>query len=314
MNWIELKGLHELYTNGSVRKNITLSKSAEIKFLINSLHILHETSKNLCVDDGYNAIYEQKYLPLFNKYFIFLERKELLKPQIRFDIGDIEVLFTIDAGLESGNLQYLKEQIISSNESLRGVSLMFFRNEKYLIGKDALTAALKKVLGVTEFANEKDKQYIYKLECHQPKVIVLCENLDFLTKPEKPRKHGIELWYAGGKNIAKLDFADTRGLPVYYSCDWDYDGLLIYTWVKEKIPSVKLLFPSGQGKSIVKTEHQSLWSRSSQEEELSGLPKEIFTAKEKELIRQLMSRNEWIVEEGNDLISMLAFENFDFTY
>ncbi|MDX8554440.1 hypothetical protein MK851_12510 [Tenacibaculum sp. 1B UA] len=37
----------------------------------------------------------------------------------------------------------------------------------------------------------------------------------------------MELWYAGGKNVKKMDYGDTRGLPVYYSCDWDYDGLFI---------------------------------------------------------------------------------------
>jgi hypothetical protein len=151
----------------------------------------------------------------------------------------------IDELKKEGNLDELRQQIIASNETLRGVSLMFFKNEKYLDNKDSLIKALKTVLEVELFANEKDQQYIYKLECHNPKLIVLCENLDFLKKPVKPREYGIELWYAGGKNVEKLKYADTRGLPIFYSCDWDYDGLfIIYPLVKEKIPSINLLTPN----------------------------------------------------------------------
>lgn len=124
-------------------------------------------------------------------------------------------------------LEELRTQIIAADTSLRNISLMFFKNDKYLENKESLVEALKQILEVKEFSDEKDQQYIYKLECHDPVAIVLFENLDFLTKPNKPRKHGIELWYVGGKNVGKLDYSQTRGLPIYYSCDWYYDGLFI---------------------------------------------------------------------------------------
>lgn len=178
---------------------------------------------------------------------------------------------------------------------------MFFKNEKYLDNKDSLIKALKTVLEVEQFANEKDQQYIYKLECYNPKLIVLCENLDFLKKPVKPREYGIELWYAGGKNVEKLKYADTRGLPIFYSCDWDYDGLfVIYPLVKEKIPAIELLIPNGLPRSIKETEHDSKWSHKIPTME------HLFPSKgHLQIIADLIKEDQWIIEESNHLIEIL---------
>ena len=56
---------------------------------------------------------------------------------------------------------------------------MFFKNEKYLLGKEALINAVKLLLDIDELADDKDLQYKYVLECNSPKCIVLCENIDF---------------------------------------------------------------------------------------------------------------------------------------
>jgi hypothetical protein len=125
-----------------------------------------------------------------------------------------------------------------------------------------------------------------------------------LTKPNKPRKHHIELWYAGGKNVAKLQYSQTRDLPIYYSCDWDYDGLfIIYPLVKQKIPNIKLLMPNGSPKGIIETEHKSLWQNKTKRDELTN--SNIFTAQELALINPLIARDQWIIEESNDLLTML---------
>jgi hypothetical protein len=183
---------------------------------------------------------------------------------------------------------------------------MFFKNEKYLDGKDSLINAMKIVLQVSEFADDRDQQYKYVLDCDSPRCIVLCENIDFLKKPTLPRKHNIELWYAGGKNIAKLQYADTRGLPIFYSCDWDHDGLLIYTLVKHKLLDIELLLPTGPHKSISATEHDSHWKNKHQPESLSDLPKDLFDDPSKRLIVELISSDTWVIEESNDLLSMLS--------
>jgi hypothetical protein len=302
MNWIELKSLYSIYVNGSIKLNNTLSNSGEFNFLTNSLNVLDKTASAFSAQQGFNDLYREKYLEKFMLYNNFLEINNILKPQIRFNEADIIILMKIEEWKQQGTLNDLRNQIIASDESLRGVSLMFFKNEKYLDDKPSLTDALKKILEVESFSNEKGQQYIYKLECHKPVAIVLCENLDFLTKPNKPRQHGIELWYAGGKNISKLDFADTRGLPIYYSCDWDYDGLfVIYPLVRAKIPSIRLLTPTGSPKGIVETEHNSKWE--GKQLDINSI---LNDSKQKDLFNDLLKENQWIIEESNSLLVMLG--------
>jgi hypothetical protein len=210
----------------------------------------------------------------------------------------------IKADKDAGNLDQLCKQLAEADESVRGVSQMFFKNDKYLDNRSSVIDALKVILEVTHFSNEKDQQYMYRLECDDPQKIVLCENLDFLTKPNKPRKYHIELWYAGGKNVAKLQYAQTRDLPIYYSCDWDYDGLfIIYPLVKQKIPNIKLLQPNGLPKSIAETEHKSLWQNETKRNELASA--NIFNAQELMLIDALIAQDQWIIEESNNLLTML---------
>lgn len=301
MNWIELKALYYLYQNQEVKLNVTLSKSGEINYLINSLKVLDKSHDKISSLSRFYKIYEDNYLKKYILYEKFLSENQLLNPYTRFEENDIKILMNIKSLREDGSLDELREQIIASNESVRGVSLMFFKNEKYLDDRSSLVNALKKILDVSEFSNEKDQQYIYKLECHDPVAIVLCENLDYLTKPNKPRQNGIELWYAGGKNVSKLVYAQTRDLPIYYSCDWDYDGLfIIYPLVLEKIPLIKLLTPDGQPKGIDETEHKSKWLDNERNIDslLDNLQKGILT--------DLIKNNQWIIEESNSLMAMLG--------
>jgi hypothetical protein len=161
------------------------------------------------------------------------------------------------------------------------------------------------VLKVDSFADNRDFQYLYVLHCINPRAIVLCENLHFLKIPGKPRENQLELWYAGGKNIEKLKYADHRGLPIFYSCDWDYDGLDIFRMVKQRIRSIQLLDPNGPTRGIEESEHKSLWRKRDSPEALSGLDASLFNNQQKLLIKRLISNNEWIIEESNNLIHMI---------
>ncbi|MEI5985127.1 MULTISPECIES: hypothetical protein [Sphingobacterium] len=305
MNWIELRALNNLYINGEVKLNDTLAKSGEINYLINSLRILDRTHDKLFVLEGFAELYEKEYLEKFNRYEAFLLSNVLLKPQLRFEESDIQILIGIKEDMDNGNLEPLREQIIKNEATVRIVSLMFFKNEKYLLGKEALINAVKLLLDIDELADDKDLQYKYVLECKDTTCIVLCENIDFLKRPTLARANNIELWYAGGKNVNKLDFSDTRGLPIYYSCDWDYDGLfIIYPLVKEKIPNIQLLTPNGTPKDIVETEHNSKW------ENIKDRNIEyLLTANQSDIMKKLIEFNQWIIEESNDLLNMMKIEN-----
>jgi hypothetical protein len=301
MNWIELKALNYLYKNESVKLNETLTTSKEISYLINSLRAIEKDHKYLRALDRYASIYEKDYLAKYMKYENFLLENSLLKHQTKHEEADIKILMKIWDMSGDGTLKELRQQIIDEDISLRNISFMFFKNEKYLDNRSSLVDAIKQILDVEYFSNEKDQQYIIKLECHNPVGIVLCENLDFLTKPNKPRRHGIELWHVGGKNVGKLEYSQTRGLPIYYSCDWDYDGLfIIYPLVKEKIPTVQLLIPNGPAKGINETEHPSKWPLKLNFERL------LLDKQSIKMINELQQKDQWIIEESNDLLKMLS--------
>lgn len=305
MNWIALKALHDIYNYGKTLKKATLLEDATFQFLINGTSELKQTTKEILASVEFRAYYEQNHLANYHAYETFLTRNSLLRPQTRLEESDIRILIDIDERMRSGELLGIRDQIISAQESVRGVSRMFYKHEKYLEGKPSLVEATKQLLGIDELANDRDQQYKYVLECHNPKCIVLCENLDFLKRPARPRAHNIELWYAGGRNVAKLEFSGTNGLPIYYSCDWDYDGMDIFRLVKDLIPSIKLLFPTGQPKGIAATEHKSIWEFKNDPNRLSGLEKELFSQKEIALIQELIRTENWIIEESNDLIRMV---------
>lgn len=295
MNWIEFKALNNLYRNKEIKPGSTISQSGEFNYLINSIHVLDRSHDKVFVLDGFDRIYENDYQKRYDKYEAFLSENDLLKPQTRFEESDIEKLIDLKQGMESGEILSIRDEIRKNEETVRGVSLMFFKNEKYLIGKDSLINAVKQILEIDVLADEKDQQYKYVLECNDPKSIVLCENIDFLKRPSFPRANNIELWYAGGKNLSKLDFSDSRGIPIYYSGDWDYDGLcIIYPIVKEKIPTIQLLTPNGSPKGISETEHKSYWK------EFPNKLDSLLDDSQKTILKGLIEKDQWIIEESND--------------
>jgi len=305
MNWTALKALHEIYERGETNKKESLLRDNHILFLLHQTGELKEGVRMILKGDGFEDYYRNNHLQNYLRYYQFLESAGLMKPQLRFQEADIKVLIELQTGMMSGELVPIRDEIIQAEETIRGVSQMFFRNEKYLEKSDSLVSAVKGILGIAELANDKDQQYKYVLQSHEPAKIVLCENLDFLKRPSKPRKHNIELWYAGGKNIDKLNYIGEVTLPIFYSCDWDYDGLLIYQAVKQRIPTIRLLYPNGMRKSIVQTEHDSRWQSPSTPKLLSGLDRSLYSESEKILIVELITANEWIMEETNDLIWMI---------
>jgi len=305
MNWIVLTALNALYEKGEVPQKSTLNSNGEFIFLKNSLQLIEFKGKKIFAESGFKEHYIHFYKDAYQEYLKFLGDFNLVKPQTRYEESDIKILMDILRLRKDGTLDFLREQILKANESMRGLSQMFFKNDKYLENKPSIINALKLILDVEVFSNEKDQQYMYKLEVKNPKMIVLCENIDFLTKPNRPREYGIELWYAGGKNVAKLEFSETRSLPIYYSCDWDYDGIfIIYPLVRKHIPEITLLTPKGRPRSIKETEHKSLWKKGLEENNTLSLDET-----QSSILTKLIENDQWIIEESNDLIAVLGIES-----
>lgn len=127
MNWIELKALNKLYIDEEVKLNDTLANSSEIGYLVNSLRKLDKTHKKLLALSGFSDIYKRDYLAKYNRYEAFLTETGLIKPQLRYEEKDIEILIGIKDDMDNGNLEPLREQIIKNETTVRVVSLMFFK-------------------------------------------------------------------------------------------------------------------------------------------------------------------------------------------
>lgn len=299
MNWIVLKSLNELYLTGRTPKKDTVLKNPYIHFLLNSTKELFVYKKDIVANEGFKLLYESKFLDNYSRYHQFLSQHDLLKPQMRYRESDIQTLMFI---------QSQKEQVLKDQYSRRKFSSVFFKEKgsKHLDKNPALEKAVLSILGLDQFPGKdpKDQQYKFVVDCPKPRCIVLCENIDFLLLPWIARDNNIKLWYAGGNNIAKLDHLPDITLPIYYSCDWDYDGLKIYERIKAKIPQIILLHPSAieDRKSVNSPNHKSDWKY---DRPFSGLDIHNYSDRDAKLIESLIVKKEWIEEECNDLIKMV---------
>ena len=75
--------------------------------------------------------------------------------------------------------------------------------------------------------------------------------------------------------------------------------------VIKAIPDIKLLYPTASPKSIVKSEHKSLWTDMDNPESYSNLNVNDLDIKHKTILRELIKNNQWITEEDNDLKEMV---------
>ena len=84
------------------------------------------------------------------------------------------------------------------------------------------------------------------------------------------------------------------------SCDWDYHGLfIIYPLVKQIIQKIQLLTPNGSPRGIEETEHKSKWINNNRNID------SLLTNMQKDMLLSLITNDQWIIEESNDLIKMI---------
>ncbi|MCB0743514.1 MAG: hypothetical protein KDC67_06395, partial [Ignavibacteriae bacterium] len=189
MNWTVLKSLHQLFLDRKTKVKHSLKEDSSFQLLVSNKEII-EVGKNYLPGLLFDSYYKKHHLNQFPIYFDFLETHNLLKK--RFEEEDIKTLIELQSKKQSGNLIPSREQLIEAQETVRGFSTMFFKNDKYLDKKDSLIKAINQILDITLVEN-KDQQYLYILQCEKPELIVLCENLDFLRKDKMPRENNYEL-------------------------------------------------------------------------------------------------------------------------
>lgn len=320
MNWLTFNKLNEIYSAGKTKLSEQFIKDDTISQLIGTEE-LYLDGRSVVLDErqavSFRKYYEKCYLNQFSEYSNLLQKYDLLtdrngrrKTQVRFEEHELKVLLGLDEQMVDGSILDLRDQIIEKEESIRGVSRMFFfNNEKYLDNKEDVIEAFKRILKIDKLANDKGQQWIYKLTAPKRNLIVLCENLDFLRRPTRPRKNNIELWYAGGANTPKLIYEiDLIDVPIFYSCDWDHDGLNIFLRVKELLPMIKLLTPICESIKLSDTpNHHSYWEELD-EEKIGEIPNETLCEDHKRIVFKLIGDRAWLREEDSDLIEMLIRE------
>lgn len=187
-----------------------------------------------------------------------------------YTIFDFECLSKIESDKDKLG-EYTFQQILTE----------YFNSSKYTKKDSNLASAIKAVLGVECFIeDDKDQQFLSILYPKKStQFIILCENKDRLRNP---RHEFIEFWYVGGNNINQIQFIPKPKFPIFYLCDWDFDGLNIYTNIKRKyFPTLSAFIPDNFESLMEKQEdvkeHHSKWKNKNCFKDLSEKEKTIAT-------------------------------------
>jgi hypothetical protein len=306
--WRHFKGLHELYEKGRTFAKIGTNPYIDA-ILIRQKKLVRPKTGNLKIleaQSGYRDFYKKEFKETFERFEKFLNEQGL--------DDDARSHYTEQDLLTLMFIYENKAELRSGLTTIRSFSTIVFKGHgsKYIENHTSLRTAICRLLEIADFPDKDPKNLQWRLivDCTLPKAIVLCENLAFLKVPWEARENQIELWYVGGNNTTILEFIgeDKFRLPVYYSCDWDYHGLRIYTSIKEKLSDkgfgIQLLYPDKTDNRLpVNMQfHKSKWKN---DQLLSGLRGESFTLKERSLIKELINGNQWIEEESLDFLELL---------
>lgn len=310
LEWRHLKGLYQIYTIGQTRLRITKNQYVN-QILIKQKRLLKLKSGNhdiLEKTDGFDQYFEKDLLKTYAYYETFFTNSGVENDARKsFSEDDLKTLLFIYNNKNELKKSLTTEYTFSAN--------VFKKGSKYLTNKPSLKNAVLHLLAIEQFPEKDPKNNLWRLivDCANPQVIVLCENLACLRVPFEYKEKGIELWYVGGNNTSPLlDISSEKlNLPIYYFCDWDYNGLKIYSRVKEifreKNKEIELIEPATLENAIPTNSkyHKSKWKSS----EFSGLAKSDFNESQTQLIKTLIEDDKWLEEESMNLIQLLKSAN-----
>ncbi len=306
IGWPQLKGLNEVFETG--RTKAALFTYPYLELLRSEKRLLRYKIGNRQIIEagtGFDDFYRCNFLAAFQRYTDFFLRTSVKSDGRRpYSMYDLETLIYIE-----NNKAILQTGLTTE----RFFSSQLFRGSKYLENNKSVLNAVLQILEIAAFpkSDPKDQQWRLIVDCPDPRCIVLCENLANLKAPDSATALNTELWYVGGNNTRILENLSTThlNLPIYYLCDWDYDGLRIYSTIKriisEKGSNLILLYPQEtiQRLAVNSPYHNSDWKYHLP---FSGLNEIDFDLKEKELIRELIKSKQWIEEEGQDFENWLS--------
>jgi len=274
MNWKALKQLNQLFIDGETTSVIL--KIALVRRWYEMDLIEDVDKKTVTKTKLYDSVYKKELLSQFKSFDNLLSLYDLT--ETNFEEEELSALVRIQTD---------KEEISITGKTQKEIATLYFDSAKYLTDGSSLYKAILKILQVTELpTKEHDQQFLFILHCKNkiPKKIILCENLNQLSKP---RLNDVELWFAGGRNTAKLKYIVEPTIPFYYLCDWDNRGIEIYQDIKRNVfPNIQILIPQEPIKLI---DIISKWK--------TKIDYSLFPDDAKQLLAKLFP-DKWIEEES----------------
>lgn len=273
MNWKAVKQLNQLFTEGKTTDE--LLKFPYVKRLASMEYFIPE-KKALVKTERFDSFYLQKHQEQFDNFSKLISENDL--EETNFELNELEGLVKLSNSKDS-----ISEKDITQKE----ISTLYFDDAKYLKKDSKLFDAVLRILELDTLpVDEHDQQFLFVLHCKNktPKTIILCENDNQLSKP---RLNDVELWYAGGRNTAKLKFINEPTIPFYYLCDWDNRGIEIYQSIKKNyFPKIEILVPQEPIKPLDKIRE---WK--------TEIDYSLFSDEAKLLLKRLIPEK-WIEEES----------------
>ncbi|MCK9480157.1 MAG: hypothetical protein M0R38_00140 [Bacteroidia bacterium] len=274
MKWKALKQLNQLYIEGETSTELLGVPLG--KRILEMEYVITVNKKTISKTDSFDCFYSENLQEKFINYSGLLERYSL--NDTNFEESELDALLKIEQN---------REQILDSDKSQKEISTLYFDSAKYLTRASKLYNAVLNVLELNELPiDEHDQQYLKILHCKSriPKAIILCENDNQM---KKERLYNVELWYAGGRNTAKLKYVIEPEIPFYYLCDWDNRGIEIFQSIKRKyFPKIEILVPQEPIKTLAKIRE---WK--------TEIDYSLFPKNAKEILTSLIPEK-WIEEES----------------
>lgn len=309
INWPQLKAFHQIYESGHTRSN--LFKIPYFERLRKEKRVLRYKSGNRSIIEGTTLLkdfYQQNFFNAYQRYQNFFAQTGIQSDGRRpYRLYDLETLIYI---------QKNKVEFAENLTTERTFASQVFNSSKYLEHNPSVRNAVLHIFGIDQFPKSDPKDHTWRLtvDCPLPRMILLCENLDTLKCPDLAIALSVELWYVGGNNIGILKnlSPDKLILPIYYRCDWDYDGLRIYGNIvrimKEKGKIIPILEPcdTSRRQPVNSPYHNSKWKIG---QTFSGLEENHFSQRQKILIEELIESDQWVEEESQDLKTLLHFNH-----
>lgn len=231
MNWKAIKQFNQLFVEGETSNELLEFPLG--KRILEMEYVSVSNKRTISKTHLYDSFYSETILPKYQIFKSLIEKYDLA--DTNFEEVELAALIKIEEG---------KEFILENGKSQKEIATLYFDSAKYLSKGTRLYNAILAILEVPQLpVDEHDQQFLTILHCRNkiPKAVILCENDNQLRKP---RLQDIELWFAGGRNTAKLKYVNEPQIPLFYLCDWDNKGIEIFQDIKNSIfPGIQILTP-----------------------------------------------------------------------